>query len=535
MQSSTVLTLLLSSLLTLNSLVAAEITVEPSDGGAVVKVDGELFAEYLTHARHQPAVWPIIGPTGEPITRSYPLGPLLESERDDHPHHHSLWFAHEDVNGHNFWLEPKSDVPREQAKVIKHQKFSKLESQGDRATIVSHNHWLAGQGNLICEDERTLVFAADDDSRWIDFSIKIMATNGPVTFGDIKDGTFSTRVAGSMKVNSGGTLVNNLGQKNTDAWGMPAEWIDNYGPLKGETVGLAMFSHPSNFRHPTRWHVRNYGLLCANPFGERQFPKADIQQTSYTIPAGDSLALRYRVFLHRGTTEEGEVAEAYREFAAEPGKQSALPLLFEDDFDNGMQSWVASDSRSDDSVWEVKSADRENGGKVLRVSGKSKYKPPHRSPHSIALIKDVVVDEFELTAKIQNTNVDAGAHRDLCFFWGYQDPAHFYYVHLGAKPDPHSSQIFIVNDAPRTMITSNESPGIPWGDGWHEVKITRNSGSGRVEVFFDDMSSPVLTAEDTTFRWGRVGVGTFDDHGNFDDIKLFGEAVKPIPAEAKLP
>ena len=147
----------------------------------------------------------------------------------------------------------------------------------------------------------------------------------------------------------------------------------------------------------------------------------------------------------------------------------------------------------------------------------------------------MVVEDFELTAKVQNTNIKAGAHRDLCFFWGYQDPAHFYYVHLGARPDPHSSQIFIVNEAPRKMITKNDSPGIPWGEGWHDVKVARDAASGRVEVFFDDMSSPVLVAEDKTFSWGRIGVGTFDDHGNFDEIKLYGDRVEPIPAQAKLP
>lgn len=514
---------------------AKQVTVERSDGGAIVRVDGQLFAEYLTHAKHQPAVWPIIGPTGEPMTRSYPLGPLLDTERDDHPHHHSFWFAHEDVNGHNFWVEPKSGIAAGKANVIQHQKFDKLESDGKQATIVATNHWLAGEGNLVCEDERTLSFAANDEARWIDFSIVIKATNGPVTFGDIKDGTFSTRIAGVLKADSSGTLVNSEGQTNSAAWGMPAQWIDNFGVLKGETVGLAMFSHPHNFQHPTRWHVRNYGLLCANPFGNRQFPEAEIRQTSYTIPDGDTLKLRYRVFLHRGNTTEGKVADAFGAFANAPASSSKMPLVFEDDFEDGMEDWVPSDARLPKRVWAISDMNDSAIGKVLRVSGKSTYQPPHRSPHSVALIKDVVVEDFELTAKVQNTNIKAGDHRDLCFFWGYQDPAHFYYVHLGARPDPHSSQIFIVNESPRKMITKNKSPGIPWGEGWHDVKVTRDASTGQVEVFFDDMSAPVLMAEDKTFTWGRIGLGTFDDHGNFDEIKLYGNRIEPIPTEAELP
>lgn len=518
----------------LTSAYAAELTVERSDGGAIVKIDGELYAEYLTHAKHQPAVWPIIGPTGQPITRSYPLGPLLATEQDDHPHHHSLWCAHEDVNGHNFWLEPAAGTQPGQANVIKHQKFVALQSNGSQATIVTSNHWLAGADNLVCEDERTLVFATDGDARWIDFSIKILATNGPVTFGDIKDGTFSTRVAGTMKADSGGTLVNSRGQKNEAAWGMPAEWIDNYGPLAGETVGLAMFSHPTNFQHPTRWHIRTYGLLCANPFGETQFPPADIHQTSYTIAAGDSLTLNYRVYLHRGDTQQGRVAQAYRAFASQPANEKK-PLVFSDDFESGMGHWHPADAKLGKSVWSVMASKDKPANHFLRAASKSDYEPPYRSPHSVALVKGVVVEDFTLTAKVQNTNRDAGGHRDLCFFWGYQDPAHFYYVHLGAEPDPYSSQIFIVDSAPRTKITKGNSPGIPWTDGWHDVKIVRKTASGSIEIYFDDMQSPVMRAEDKTFTWGRIGVGSFDDHGNFDEIKLYGQLVEPIPPTAKLP
>ncbi|MGI9429475.1 MAG: DUF6807 family protein, partial [Bythopirellula sp.] len=357
----------------------------------------------------------------------------------------------------------------------------------------------------------------------------------PVTFGDIKDGSFSTRVAGTMKVNSGGTLVNNHGQKNTAAWGMPADWIDNFGPIDGETVGLAMFSHPSNFQHPTRWHVRNYGLLCANPFGDRQFPEANIKQSGYTIAAGESLTLRYRVYLHRGNTQQGKVAEAYEKFAKQASSGPALSLLYQDDFESGRENWVASDAGMKNEVWgiELAKAGRENS--YLRVTGPSKYQPPHRSPHSVVLLKDVVVSDFELNVRVQNTNVNAGNHRDLCFFWGYQDPAHFYYAHLGAKPDPHSSQIFIVNDAPRKMITANESPGIPWTEGWHDVKVSYESDSGLMQVYFDDMQSPVYVARDKTFSWGRIGLGTFDDNGNFDNLELRGVAIDPIPVSAKLP
>jgi hypothetical protein len=204
-----------------------------------------------------------------------------------------------------------------------------------------------------------------------------------------------------------------------------------------------------------------------------------------------------------------------------------LPLLVEDDFESGVDRWETTDPVGSEPVWKTEMVERDGQpSEVFRVTGTSKYQPPHRSPHSIALVKDIVVGDFVMTAKVQNTNPSAGAHRDLCLFWGYQDPAHFYYVHLGAEPDPHSCQVFIVNDAPRTMITDKKSEGTPWTDGWHDVKIVRRVDDGLIEVYFDDMETPVMTATDKTFTWGRVGLGTFDDSGNFDEFKLLGERVE---------
>lgn len=199
-----------------------------------------------------------------------------------------------------------------------------------------------------------------------------------------------------------------------------------------------------------------------------------------------------------------------------------LPLLFRDDFEHGMSHWQTTDPDPVAGVWKIVAAG-DKGNHVLRVTGPSRYEPPYRSPLSIALLKDVKVSDFELTARVQNTAAKAGPHRDLCIMWGYQDPAHFYYVHFGAKPDPHACQIFIVNGAPRTMITEKKSAGTPWTDGWHTVKVIRRVADGVMEAYFDDMKTPAMTARDKTFAWGQVGVGTFDDNGNFDDVVLRGE------------
>ncbi|HEY2415508.1 MAG TPA: PmoA family protein, partial [Pirellulaceae bacterium] len=281
-------------------------------------IDGQLFAEYLTHVGHQPAVWPIIGPTGKPMTRQFPMGPLLPDEKDDHLHHVSLWFAHGNVNGLDFWTD-RAKAAAHKDNQIAHREFVTVDPSDGQAKIVTRNDWIS-EGQKICEDERTLFFGGNSQTRWIDFSIKVKASEGDVTLGETKEGTFGVRVSGPLTVDAkqGAAIVSSRGQHDAEAWGMFADWVDDYGPVDGETIGIALFNHPSNFRNPTRWHARTYGLLAANPFGDSEFPKDAVapKQDAVTIAKGDELALRYRVLLHRGDAEAAGIAEAYKAFAA---------------------------------------------------------------------------------------------------------------------------------------------------------------------------------------------------------------------------
>ncbi len=280
---------------------AAQVTAEKSENGVVVKIDGALFTEYLVDSGGKPILWPILGPTGQPMTRAFPMAKGIESERTDHPHQRSFWFTHGDVNGLSYWHK----------EVTRHREFKRVAS-GDTATIVAVTDWLAPDGKKLLEDERTLVFGKHGQDRYIDFTITLKATEGRVTFGDTKEGTFGVRVAGTMKVDAkpGGTIVNSEGQTNADAWGQPAAWVDYHGPVNGETVGIAIMNHPSSFRFPTHWHVRTYGLFAANPFGLGDFP-SPAKDGKHVLEPGDDLLLRYRVLFHRGDTKDADIAGAF--------------------------------------------------------------------------------------------------------------------------------------------------------------------------------------------------------------------------------
>ena len=98
--------------------------------------------------------------------------------------------------------------------------------------------------------------------------------------------------------------------------GKPADWVDYSGTINGKPLGVAIFDHPSSFRHPTTWHARAYGLFAANPFGRREFTRDPAQDGSWTVPEGKSIVFRYRVLIHPGDAREAGLADAYKEYAA---------------------------------------------------------------------------------------------------------------------------------------------------------------------------------------------------------------------------
>lgn len=187
--------------------------------------------------------------------------------------------------------------------------------------------------------------------------------------------------------------------------------------------------------------------------------------------------------------------------------------VFEEDFSEGFARWEVLDP----DTW------RENEDGTVEITKRSSaYKPPHRSPWHVALVKDLEVGSTAIEFRVKSTK-DTGDHRDCCVFFGWKNPAHFYYVHLGAKPDPHSGQIMIVDGADRNAMTRNEKR-VPWTDGWHTVRLERNTDSGRIAIYFDDLTTPLMEAVDTTFATGRVGIGSFDDMNVFDEVRVWETA-----------
>jgi hypothetical protein len=174
---------------------------------------------------------------------------------------------------------------------------------------------------------------------------------------------------------------------------------------------------------------------------------------------------------------------------------------------------------TDATAWKVTGAGKDS---ALELVKQSDYQPAVRSPFNIAMIADQQFGDFVLEADLIQTGKEYG-HRDMCLFFGIQNPSQFYYTHMATKTDDHAHNIFIVNKKPRSKISEKTTDGVNWGlDVWHHVRLERNTAAGTIKVFFDDMNTPIMTATDKTFGAGYVGLGSFDDTGKAKNIRIWG-------------
>ena len=291
--------------------VQADVRITDLTNRLRIEINGRLFTEYFFRDVARPYYYPLLGPGEAPMTRNWPLK-TVPGEAQDHQHHRSLWFAHGNINGKDFWSEQGR-----YGKTI-HEGFDEIKSGRDSGIIKSHNEWVSADGAVVCTDSRTfrVYDPGSAHERVFDFEITLRAANGDVTFGDTKEGSMAIRLAETMKLKAksgpGGHIVLSTGIRDLAAWGKRADWCDYYGPVEGKTMGVAIFDHPQNPRHPTWWHVREYGLFAANPFGQHDFEKLpDKAAGNLVVPAGKSVTFRYRFYLHEGDERSAGVAEKY--------------------------------------------------------------------------------------------------------------------------------------------------------------------------------------------------------------------------------
>lgn len=291
-----------------------------------VSIGDRPFTTYhFDTAQAKPYLQPLRAATGTVVSRGFPLGNEVPEahvkDRSLEPHQRDLYFAHGDINGVNFWAEEAFNrFYGEQSMPYGRTTFRKLDvlKGGSESGTVRAEFALEGAGRGVMGSEiQEYSFSGDRATRRIDCAFTIRADHGPLTINDTKEGTFAIRVAPELN-SPPGVMVNSRGGRGEpEIWGKQAEWVDYSGTIGNEQVGIAIFDNPRNFRHPTTWHARGYGLFSVNPFGLRAFTSDPKAAGSHRIESGGSLTLRYRVLIHGGDATQANIADAYHRYARE--------------------------------------------------------------------------------------------------------------------------------------------------------------------------------------------------------------------------
>jgi hypothetical protein len=308
---------------------AMHIGVAP-DKQATWTLGKQLITDYHLKGFPRPIFWPVLAPGGQPLTRGWPMEQAPEGGSKDHVHQKSLWFCHGDVipegvaleqkikgvDGVDFWSEATGH-----GKIV----VTKVDKFGGGTVgdvnyrfIRMENEWRTADGMKIMDEDRKIAVHDLGKANLIVFNIKLTASVAPITFGDTKEGALGVRINDTIRAGKlGNGKIENaqgkLGEK--ECWGRISEWCDYSGPIDGKVVGLTVFADPKN-AHPTYWHVRDYGLMAANPFGRKKaaFHDGAADKPLVKLAKGENLELRYGVLLHEGDVTTGEVAANYQRF-----------------------------------------------------------------------------------------------------------------------------------------------------------------------------------------------------------------------------
>jgi hypothetical protein len=302
------------------------VMIQAGDDAIDFRIGNELVTRYhVGKSVAKPYLWPLNAPGGVAVTRAWPMD-KAGAVSTDHVHQKSAWFDHGDVipegvtlsekakgvEGVDFWAEGKGHG------VIACVEVGK--PQGNR--LRTRNEWRTSDGRAILSETRTLALYDRGQSRLFVMYSDLTPVAGPVVFGDTKEGAFGVRVSDQLrvgergKINTKSHITNAEGKAGERAcWGYPSNWCDYTGEIDGMPVGIAVFD---DSRNPVRacWHVRDYGLMAANPFGRDKsgFPAMKGRTDLARLAPGEHLKLRYGILIHTGDTASGKVAEGYEQF-----------------------------------------------------------------------------------------------------------------------------------------------------------------------------------------------------------------------------
>ncbi len=215
-----------------------KVTAEKVGDRIEFKINGNLFTNYVFSPYEKyPFFFPVNGPSNASVT---------SMRNANYPHHSSLFFGCDRVNGGNYWQE---GIERGQ---IVSLRINILETGGEKAVIENECIWKREQADAPIKDKRRITVSAPSAEKFqIDFDIT-MEMLMDVTIEKTNHSLFSARIDPDLAVINGGTMIDsegNSGEKGT--FGKSAGWIDCYGRRMNKSEGIAILQHPSNYWYPS--------------------------------------------------------------------------------------------------------------------------------------------------------------------------------------------------------------------------------------------------------------------------------------------
>jgi hypothetical protein len=284
---------------------APAVSFEQGSGGLRISIGGQEVAEYVFGDEQiwRPYFKHLRTLSGRQVTRN---SPPAADDLNDHPTMHpGLWLAFGDLNGADFW--------RNKAKV-KDDGFAKPPMGGaGRGTFAVKNVYEA-DGKAICREECAISIAVSPGGYVLDWQSTFRGEQ-EFAFGDQEEMGLGVRVATPLAVAKGGEIVDSEGRKNgKQVWGQQAEWCRYGGELDGRQIGVVLMPEPTNFRR-SWFHARDYGLVVANPFGQKSFTKGEASRV--IVPTGKEFSLRFGVLVYdTPAATPPDVPAVYQQFAA---------------------------------------------------------------------------------------------------------------------------------------------------------------------------------------------------------------------------
>ncbi|HNY53272.1 MAG TPA: PmoA family protein [Bacteroidales bacterium] len=275
---------------------AAKLTAERRGSKINVSIDGKFFTSYVFSEDEK---YPFFYPVNGPLTG----GSVTSMRNAVYPHHTSLFFGCDMVNGGNYWQEGL-----ERGRIISVN--ARIEKEGgDTVLITDECIWSRpGAVSPVKDTRKYIITAPSAGKTFIDVEIT-MHTLMDVRIKKTNHSLFSARMAADISVTNGGTMINAEGDMNEkDTFGKRSPWIDFSGSRGNNVEGLAILQHPSNPWFPAPWFTRDYGFISPTPMywpenGEETFLKD-----------GSKLVLKYRVIVHYGDHKQADIAGEYKKY-----------------------------------------------------------------------------------------------------------------------------------------------------------------------------------------------------------------------------